>query len=74
MYLNGILIATNTSGSLLLRTDNKLEIGHKGATSLDAGANSYFHGTIDEVEVFNRVLSTTELQTTYEARAAGKCK
>jgi hypothetical protein len=32
------------------------------------------HGLTDEVEIFNRVLSQSEIQTIVEAGSAGKCK
>ncbi len=33
-----------------------------------------FHGAIDEVEIFERVLSISEIRAIYEAGSAGKCK
>ena len=32
-----------------------------------------FYGSMDEVAVYNRALTATEIQTIYNARAAGKC-
>ncbi len=34
----------------------------------------FFKGLIDEVEIFNRALDQTEIQTIYNAGSAGKCK
>lgn len=34
----------------------------------------YFQGMIDELEIFNRVLTPVEIRTLYNAGAAGKCK
>jgi hypothetical protein len=39
-----------------------------------AGPNSFFKGNIDEVELFNRVLSGTEIQSLVQAGRYGKCK
>ena len=33
-----------------------------------------FTGRIDEVEIFNRALSATEIQAIFDAGSAGKCK
>jgi hypothetical protein len=40
----------------------------------DHGANQPWQGCIDEVEMFNRALSTSEIAALYQAGAAGKCK
>jgi hypothetical protein len=34
----------------------------------------YFHGLIDEVELYNRSLSESEIQAIYNAGSVGKCK
>ena len=34
----------------------------------------FWNGLIDEVEVFNRALSDSEIQAIYSAGSAGKCK
>jgi hypothetical protein len=34
----------------------------------------YFHGLIDEVELFNRALTSEEIQAIHDAGSAGKCK
>jgi hypothetical protein len=39
-----------------------------------ATENDYFSGLIDEVELFNRVLSQAEIQAIVNAGSAGKCK
>ena len=38
------------------------------------GVGSFFTGTIEEVEIYNRGLSTTEIQPIFNAGTAGKCK
>jgi hypothetical protein len=44
-----------------------------GARGDDAIDNSFF-GDIDELEIFNRALSQTEIQSIFNASSAGKCK
>lgn len=34
----------------------------------------YFHGLIDEVELYNRALSESDIQAIYNAGSVGKCK
>ena len=38
------------------------------------GGSEFFKGGLDELEIFNRALSLTEVQTLYLAGAHGKCK
>ncbi len=38
------------------------------------GADDRFQGIIDEVELFNRALSATEIQAIFQAGSAGKRK
>ena len=38
------------------------------------GSIQFFHGVIDEVEIFNRALSQAEIQAIVHADTAGKCK
>ncbi|MBI2912643.1 MAG: LamG domain-containing protein [Chloroflexi bacterium] len=37
------------------------------------GWDEYFHGFVDEVSVYNRALSASEIQAIYAAGSAGKC-
>jgi uncharacterized repeat protein (TIGR01451 family) len=66
-YINGQLDTTASQGD-----------GTNGATAWEIGggdpAGEFFDGLIDEVEIFNRALSTSEIQTIYNAGSAGKCK
>jgi hypothetical protein len=77
MYRNGTLLTTSlaySSGSLGDIPDGpaNLAIGGSVASNLDVGYS--LDGNIDEVEIFNRVLSETEIGSIYEARSGGKCK
>ena len=65
-YINGQLIATN-SGQALGPTNNApLEIGGSGSCE-------HFGGLLDEVSIYNRALSASEIAAIYNAGSAGKC-
>jgi concanavalin A-like lectin/glucanase superfamily protein/HYR domain-containing protein len=54
-----------------LTNSAELRIGRR---SPNTGLGAFFNGLIDEVELFNRALSTTEVQGIFLARSRGKCK
>jgi|GEM_PF-1259719 len=61
VYLNGLLAVENSIGSYTLGTpSNNLIIGRD-----DAIAGRYFNGTIDEVRVYSRALSGSEVAQHY---------
>lgn len=63
IYLNGVLDAEKTTNiGPLANTTLPLLIGHQ------------FAGKIDEVEIFNRVLTVSEIQLLHAAGSFGKCK
>ena len=68
IYVNGALQDTRATPSF---TDTN-------TTHLLIGSNTYegarLNGKIDEVELFNRALSTGEVQSIFKAGGAGKCK
>jgi glucose/arabinose dehydrogenase len=55
LYLNGTLAATKTTSGAIPNTANPLRIGG------NAVWGEYFSGLIDEVRVYNRALSATEI-------------
>ncbi|MGQ0587254.1 MAG: LamG domain-containing protein, partial [Gammaproteobacteria bacterium] len=72
LYLDGALVAGNTNASLIGYDLSSMTIGadvEPGPTTL-----SYFNGSIDEVEMFDRALTQPEIQAIFSAGAAGKCK
>jgi len=71
MYLNGSLVRSETLlGNLANALSNvPLVIGRTAPN----GGERYI-GLIDEVELFNRALSASEIQAIYSAGSAGKCK
>jgi hypothetical protein len=78
LFINGTLILNQPNGdnsvfgTSAVHTEtfnNPISIGH-----VVAGSNSRFDGQIDEVEIFNRVLSQAEIQAIVSAGSGGKCK
>ena len=51
-----------------------LRIGNYAGGDTDIGGAYDVNGLIDEVEIFNRALSASEIQSIYNANSAGKCK
>jgi hypothetical protein len=73
-YFDGVLKGTSVpahTGSLV----NKgiLRIGSNGPDN-SGGGFVPFSGAIDELEIYNRALSTAEIQSIFAAGANGKCK
>jgi PKD repeat protein len=71
-YVNGVLSDTITDsimGSTATAGDS-LFIGYSNMF----GSGDRYAGIIDEVELFNRALTESEIQDIYNADAAGKCK
>ena len=77
IYLDGVQVGSGTSGPDNVSTVSSLKIGHRGNPSDTPGSTDtrgfYLNGLIDEVEVFNRAITTNEIQAIYNAGSAGKC-
>lgn len=76
MYVDGLLVKTLVLPGNLGNTLNEapVTIGASIDPALYPQGPEYFVGVIDEVEVYNRVLLSSEIQDIYNAGAAGKCK
>jgi hypothetical protein len=74
-YVDGVLTGTFSPPPYSLRNTNSLWVGASllGISSPTASAYPWV-GALDEVEVYNRALSTNELYAIYSADKAGKCK
>ena len=59
VYVNGVRVGSSTRPGNTAVTENPVEIGRWGG-------GSYFVGTIDEVAIFNKVLSEDDMQTIIE--------
>src|SRR5439155_13067678 len=66
LYMNGQLLST-APGTLGQTNTAPLKIG-------GSGDSATFGGLIDEVEIFNRALTASEIQSIFNAGSAGKCK
>jgi hypothetical protein len=66
IYINGVLDASKTTTIGTLNQNSlPLTIG---------GGAADFAGAVDELEIYNRALSQTEIQSIYNADSAGKCR
>ncbi len=61
-YVNGVLVDSRALGGNMPVSNRQLRIGGNGAW-----AGEFFRGLIDEVRVYNRALSTAELQADMNA-------
>ncbi|MBI4010561.1 MAG: right-handed parallel beta-helix repeat-containing protein, partial [Candidatus Aenigmarchaeota archaeon] len=68
-YLNGMPDGSLSCPGQFLPTQPGLGIGGHSITPSED-----FNGLIDELEIFNRALNSTEIQAIYNAGSAGKCK
>jgi hypothetical protein len=69
MFLNGVLEATNAIPGVHAVNPNPLTIG-----SSVVWPGRFFRGAIDEVQVYNRALSSNEIQAIYNAGGTGLCR
>ncbi|HYG35349.1 MAG TPA: LamG-like jellyroll fold domain-containing protein, partial [Clostridia bacterium] len=71
LFLNGALVAESAVGSFTPKTSSDLSIGYRPSTT-PFGPNA-FVGSIDELSLYSRALSPSELQAIYTADSDGKC-
>ncbi|MDY6933575.1 MAG: DUF2341 domain-containing protein [Spirochaetota bacterium] len=64
LYVNGVLVNTTFVSGILHFSTADLTIG----TRSDLNSNYDFNGTIDEVAIYDRALSTEEIRAHYERR------
>ncbi|HKZ49973.1 MAG TPA: DUF4215 domain-containing protein, partial [Candidatus Nanoarchaeia archaeon] len=72
IYVDGVFQESSTQAVRPYNNSANLVMG-KGFSN-DFDERRYFPGKIDEVEVFNRVLSATEISNIFNAGIDGKCK
>jgi Concanavalin A-like lectin/glucanases superfamily len=68
LYVNGLLDGSAAAVGDIVPTSNPVGIGFNPAGSL------FFKGIIDEVQIFDRALTDTEILAMYQAGSAGQCK
>ena len=66
MFLNGVAVGSETNGIAVPNANAPLTIGHSEAF--------YFNGELDEVSIYSRALSASEIAAIYNAGSAGKCR
>ncbi len=71
IYVNGAPVASRTRSGGIFNPATDFLIGAQDAGS---GVARFFPGLIDEVKIYNRALSASEIQAIYKAGTAGKCK
>jgi hypothetical protein len=76
MYLDGALIGSVPFTQVGYAPSYQYQIGAGYTLSWPGGNGGYFYfqGLIDEVEIFNRALAASEIQSIFTAGSAGKCK
>jgi hypothetical protein len=70
IFVNGVAEASAIAGFALDYGTRPVFIGTSGEPAPYTG---YFAGIIDEASIYNRALSTNEIQAIYSAGSAGKC-
>lgn len=75
LYINGAESAVNLAapGGFSNSNSSLMAIGAAGPGSSSTDAENVFNGRIDEVEVFTRALTASEVRDLYLAGNAGKC-
>lgn len=66
IYWNGSIVSTTNFGSFTPQTGYNLYLGSRIGVK-------YFYGLMDEVSIYNRALSSNEMEGIYAAGVAGKC-
>jgi hypothetical protein len=69
LYVNGQAVASQTSPGAITATSRNVLIGRE-----DSSLPRPFNGLIDEVTIYGRALTASEIQTVFKAGSAGKCK
>jgi hypothetical protein len=68
-YRNASKVAEANFGNFAVRTGDPLWLGRRPTT----GSNYLFKGSMDEVLLFNRALSSSEIASIYAAGSSGLC-
>jgi len=80
LYINGAEVPTTPQGQSsvsMADNDTPLNIGRIESFSgldTDPGPAAFFDGLIDELSIYSRSLSASEIQAIYNAGSSGKCK
>ena len=80
LYINGVQVSgtpfsEGQAPSLIANNGVPFNIGRiESFSGSYSGPGAYFHGLIDEVDIFDRALSLDEIQAIFNAGSEGKCK
>jgi Concanavalin A-like lectin/glucanases superfamily len=75
LYVNGVKVGlhTNSPVDAVYASSAPVTIGAWSRDSGIGNTQNYFQGLIDEVSLYGRALSDSEIQAIYNAGSAGKC-
>jgi hypothetical protein len=71
IYRNGVLVTNKNLGSFTPNTTGNLLLGER--TFLGGQPQFHYVGGLDEMSIYNRALSQSEIAAIYHAGSAGKC-
>ena len=71
IYVDGALAGSTPATGLIDENNVPVTIG---AVDQNGGMIQFFKGLIDEVSIYDRALSASEIQTIFDTGSAGKCK
>ena len=73
LYLNSQVVAQAQWQTFAPKTEGDLWISYRpGAHPNDPTYNTFFAGLLDEIAIYNRALTTKEIQDYYHTMTAGK--
>lgn len=68
LYIDGVAVASNNDDKVIQDPPPGIPF------TIGAAEGYYFNGLLDEIELFNRALTASEISAIYGAGGAGKCK
>ena len=71
LYWNGTVVATNNFGNITPQTTYPVNIGRR--TGQQIGLGDTYGGLMDELSLYSRALSASEIQAIYNIGGGGKC-
>jgi len=71
MYVNGVMVASNHINVVVPWTTGNVLIGRRINTGTPS-QNFHFSGKEDEISLYRRALSASEIQAIYQKGSAGK--
>lgn len=71
LFLNGVIVAQSLLGTFIPKTSGDVYIGYR--PNFIPNGPYFFIGVIDEVSIYSRALTNSEVQAIYAAGVSGKC-